>query len=46
MLRFVHDGMVPGDCRTNDMVLGERDKFVLLDEVLFYVDPLRRDQVR
>ena len=46
MLRFVHDGIVPGDSRTMGMVLGKRDKFVLFDVVLFHVDPLRRDQVR
>ena len=46
MLRFVHDEMVPGDSRTRVMVLGKRDKFIVLDDVLFHIDPLRRDQVR
>ena len=46
MLRFVEEGVVPDDARVRNLVQRERDRFVVLERVLHYVDPGRRDQVR
>ena len=46
MLRFVEEGVIPDDARVRNLVQRERDRFVVLERVLYYVDPGRRDQVR
>ena len=46
MLRYARDGEVPGDSGVQRRVLAERDRFVVLDGLLFYVDPARKDRVR
>ncbi len=46
VLRYVRDGEVLRDPQVQRSVLAERDRFVVLDGLLFYVDPARKDRAR
>ncbi len=46
LVRYVRDGIEPGDSMLQACVSKERDRFVMLDGVLYYVDPARKDRSR
>ncbi len=46
VIRFVRDGVSPEEPKVDRMVRAEKERFVVLDDVLYYVDPARRNQVR
>ena len=46
VLRYVRDGVEPVDSRVKRYVVLEKEKFVVLEGVLYFVDPARKDRIR
>ena len=46
VLRYVRDGVEPVDARVKRYVVLEKEKFVVLEGVLYFVDPARKDRIR
>lgn len=46
VLRYLQDGIEPVDGRVKRYVVMEKERFVVLEGVLYYVDPARRDRIR
>lgn len=46
IVKFLQDDVMPVDAKVQGFVLREKDRFVVLDDVLYYVDSDRKDRVR
>ena len=46
VVRCVQEGVMPEDSKVRRCVLSEEGRFVVLDGILYYVDPARKDRTR
>ena len=46
IVQYVQEGVMPEDSKVQRCVLTEKGRFVVLDGILYYVDPARKDRTR